>query len=233
MRIELDVTDSALGAAVEIPYRSAPAAKTFTGRLLGALAVVGETVADRGAISVETRPGRSRTLPRWARWCLAVAGAAVLYCGLFVLIRRIEGASAPAAVGALIGLGWTGPVAWVLLYYYGWRGYTRDLLALRRHGVTVSGECIGLSGPAGVRGGYRRILRFRTLGGTIYGGVIGCDLVTGVREVKGPVDVTYDVRDPRRAAGPVGIVHRLWGAAIYLAGVPILLVFLMALLPSF
>ncbi|MEZ0094488.1 hypothetical protein [Streptacidiphilus sp. EB129] len=60
--------------------------------------------------------------------------------------------------------------------------------------------------------------------------MLGCDVVAGIRDVEGPVDVTYDVRDPMRAAAPVGLLHYCWAAAIYLLGMVALACFVLVLL---
>jgi hypothetical protein len=228
VRIELTGSPADLGDAVRIPFTSLPAAKAFTGRLLLALSRRADAVGG-SAIVAAPAPGRRLALPRRLGRVLVLWGRAGSATAVFLGLCLLRGRGPERAVADLGLAVLFGFPAWALLYYYGWLGYTRDLVALRRHGVTVTGRCVGTAQPPGPRGAYRRRLSFTTLEGTSHT-VLGCDMVAGIRDVEGPVDVTYDVRDPTRAAAPVGLLHYCWAAAIYLLGTAALACFLLVLL---
>lgn len=169
-------------------------------------------------ITVETRSRGLRIPSRKA----GLAGALLGLTALFAAIGTATGAPAAAAIalGAMFALM---SLAGVWLIRLAWTEMLRDVLRLRRHGVTVMGQQAGVMRAYGGNVRYHRVLGYRTAEGTAFQSVRSRDTVGFTAHPQHPVEVTYDPADPGTAAGPLTFGHILTSALIVCVGAAIFL----------
>ncbi|GAB3209161.1 hypothetical protein GCM10027294_22440 [Marinactinospora endophytica] len=210
-----------LGAEIVLSCRSANAAAAFAGSLQRALRARG-TVADGHApVEVETR--ERATDPRHRRRA-RVAGAVAVYVALLVALGAFSGD--PGTAWLVLGpISWTGP-AGVGLVWFCWVWLVRDLVVLRRRGVTVAGHCDRVTRAFGGNVLYTPVLSYRTVEGRSLSQVRSRGFASASMwlEGSGPVDVTYDPLDPARASIPLSRTHLGWTVFMVVLGVVLILV---------
>ncbi|MFI1207627.1 hypothetical protein ACH4UV_08470 [Streptomyces sp. NPDC020802] len=212
-----------LGAGVSIPSRNAHAARAFTEQLQRALSTTATAADGHALVLVHTR--QRVPSPRVRR--LAAIGAAVL---AYAAVLGAVGWRGPEGAGiALAVTGWMGPAGAGLLFFC-WVRLIRDLVALRRRGITVSGRGEGTVRGFGGNVFYFRRLGYRTVDGEEFTRVESRGSVGVGTLGVGPVDVTYDPLDPRTATGPLSFHHVAVTLFLVLMGLVVLLVWAGALL---
>ncbi|MFF5007966.1 hypothetical protein ACFY3G_34690 [Streptomyces phaeochromogenes] len=200
-----------LGAGVSIPTRNAHAARAFTESLQRALDTTTAVPDGHALVLVDTRqPSMS---PR-ARRGLMIGIAAVAYAAVLLLIGQY-GAGDTGPV--ILAFGWLGPGGLGLLYFC-WVRLIRDLVVLRRRGITVSGRSEGTVRGFGGNVFYFQKLSFRTAEGRDLTRVESRGSVGGITTGVGRLDVTYDPLDPSRATGPLTVNHVGWTLVLVICG---------------
>jgi hypothetical protein len=215
VRIELsgdaEGAQHGLGAGVSIPCRNAHAAKAFTNRLQRALRA-SDTVADGHAlVLVETRQHGTSPLTHKG---IKIGTAVLAYAAVLVIIGRYGAGEAGAELGVFGVLGAAG----LALLYFCWVRLIRDILVLRRRGITVSGHSEGTVAGFGGNVFYFRVLSYRTLEGMSFKEVKSRGSVSGRTSGIGPVDVTYDPLKPSTATGPLSFNHVWWTLFLVVTG---------------